>query len=328
METAMPTTTNKPHTYIADLAHLPKALEHITALRRWVIWRWEWRKNKWTKPPYQCCYPKTAAKSNDPNTWGTYADAIAAIAAGKADGIGFMLKDSELAAADLDHVRDSTTGELIHWAQQLCVEADQLGLYREVTVSGAGFRFIGLAQGNKLHCKFTFDKKSGIGIELFRNCARYITISGLQEGSCENLPSIDDYLNSLKARFDGQQPPSAPTNFDFNSAGPQQDYYQDLIQNGAPQGERSEKFQEVIWHLAANGWTIEQIVDELAKYPNGIGLKYAARLLDEVARSFGKWQNHRQASATGSPIASGALWPQIQVIPANCRAWSMRPRTR
>jgi hypothetical protein len=311
---------NKPHTYIADLANLPKALQHITTLKRWVVWRWETRVDKqtgeiaWTKPPFQCSYPKTKAKSDDPNTWGNYADAIAAVAAGLADGIGFMLKDSEVAAADLDHVRNAENGELIGWAKRLCVEADQLGLYREVTVSGSGLRFIGLAQGNELHRKFTFNRSSGAGIELYRNTARYITISGLQEGACQNLPSIDDYLDILVARFDGQQSPSSPTSFDFNTAGPQTDYYRDLIENGAPEGERSEKFQEVIWHLAAMGWTIEQIVDELAKHPNGIGLKYANRLLAEVSRSFYKWQNYRRAAATGAASAN-APWPQIQIKP-------------
>jgi primase-polymerase (primpol)-like protein len=101
--------TPKPHTYVADITRLPKALERITKLKRWVVWRWEKRRKKngtetWTKPPYQCSSPKTAAKSNDPNTWGTYEAAVAAVAAGLADGIGFMLKDSEVAAADLDHV--------------------------------------------------------------------------------------------------------------------------------------------------------------------------------------------------------------------------------
>ena len=201
---------SKPHTYVADITQLPKALRHITGQKRWVVWRWELRKRKngalaWTKPPYQCAHPKTAAKSNAPSTWGTYAEAVAAVAAGRADGIGFMLKDSEVAAADLDHVRDAQTGEIIGWAKRLCVEADQLGLYREVTVSGSGLRFIGLSHGSELHRKFTFHRKSGAGIELYRNTARYITISGLQEGSCEELPPIDDYLDTLVARFD-QQP--------------------------------------------------------------------------------------------------------------------------
>jgi hypothetical protein len=143
--------TQKPHTYVADIAHLPTALAHITKQKRFVIWRWEKRVKKngeesFTKPPYQCGNPTLPAKSNNPNTWGSYEAAIVAVAAGLADGIGFMLKDSDVAAADLDHVRDAQTGEIIGWAQRLCVEADSLGLYREVTVSGCGLRFIGLAQ--------------------------------------------------------------------------------------------------------------------------------------------------------------------------------------
>ena len=306
----------KPHTYVADLTELPRALRPITKLKRWVVWRWELRKKKngaetWTKPPYQCDNPKAAAKSNNPKTWGTYEAATAAVAAGFADGIGFMLKDSEVAAADLDHVRDAQTGELVGWAERLCVEADGLGLYREITVSGCGLRFIGLSQGNKLHRKFTFNRKSGAGIELYRNCARYITVSGLQQGSCDELGQIDGFLDGMVAQCDAPPPQTNP--FDFNNAGPQFDYYRHLIENGAPEGERSERFQEVIWHLASSGWTAEQITDELAKHPNGIGLKYANRLLAEVTRSFGKWQSARQASAMGSSAAAGAPWPQIQI---------------
>jgi hypothetical protein len=316
--------TQKPQTYVADISNLPKALQHLTKQKRWVVWRWELRENKktganvWTKPPFRCSKPKLAAKSNDANTWDSYEAAVAAVAAGLADGIGFMLKDSEVAAADLDHVRDAQTGELIGWAKRLCVGADSLGLYREVTVSGCGLRFIGLSQGNELHRKFTFNRKNGAGIELYRNCARYITISGMQEGSCEDMGQIGDYLDQLVARFDGQPTP-AQTNtnfFDFNTAGRQADYFQNIIENGAPEGERSEKFQEVVWHLASMGWSIEQIVDELAKYPNGIGLKYVNRLLAEVTRSFNKLQSRRRAGTVGPGAAPATRpWPQIQVIP-------------
>jgi hypothetical protein len=315
--------TQKPHTYSADLAHLPTALHDLTEQSRWVVWRWELRINKktgkeaWTKPPYQCNNPTLAAKSNDPNTWGAYGAAVEVVAAGQANGIGPMLKGSEVGAVDLDHVRDAQNGELLGWAKRLCVEADQLGLYREVTVSGGGLRFIGLAQGNELHRKFTFNRTSGAGVELYRNTCRYITISGLQEGSCEHMGQIDDYLDMLVARFDGQPTAdeAASDPFDFNSAGAQTDYYRDIIENGVPEGERSEKFQEVVWHLASAGWTIEQIVDELANYPNGIGLKYSNRLLTEVTRSFGKWQSRRRAGATGVGIlAASTLWPQIKRV--------------
>src|SRR6516165_5037351 len=303
--------TQKPRTFAADLGNLPKALQPLTAEKRWVVWPWELRKSKWTKPPRQACNPKCNARSNDPTTWASYADAVAAVVAGSADGIGYMLQNSQIAAADLDHVRDAQTGRLLGWAERLCVEADSLSLYREITVSGCGLRFIGLSQGRELHRKFTFNRKNGAGIELYRNTARYITISGLQEGSCEELGPIDDFLDSLLTRFDG----NGGTNFDFNTAGPQRDYYREIIENGAPEGERSEKFQETVWHLASNGWSIEQIVDELAKYPNGISFKYSNRLLAEVTRSFGKWQSQRRGSAVGAGTPpNNSPWPQIHIV--------------
>jgi hypothetical protein len=297
--------TPKPHTYIADLENLPKALQHLTKQKRWVVWRWkeiikENGEMNWTKPPYQCRAPKINAKSNDSGTWDSYEAALAAVQAGQADGIGFMLKDSEVAAVDLDHVRDPITGELIDWAKQLCIIAAQLGLYVEVTVSGTGLRFIGSTQSvGELHRKIVFDYGNRSSIELYRNCARYITISGLQQGACEELGPIDAFLDDLVKRFTNRDKPD----FDFNTAGSQSqtiNYFRDLIENGAPEGKRSEKFQEVVWHLAGAGWNILQIAEELAKYPNGIGLKYAKRLLTEVKRSYNKWQK-RTGGATNAP---------------------------
>jgi hypothetical protein len=300
----------KPHTHAADLSNLPKALQPLTADKRWVVWPWQLRKTKWTKPPRQARNPQCNARSNDPTTWGSYSDAVAAVLAGAADGIGYMLQNSTIAAADLDQARDAQTGELAGWAEQLCDEADSLGLYREITVSGCGLRFIGLSRGGELHRKFMLDRNNGAAVELYRNTARYITISGLQEGACEDLQPIDDYLDVLLTRFDGNN-----TIFDFNTAGAQSDYYRDIIENGAAEGERSEKFQEAVWHLAISGYSIEQIVDELVKYPNGIGFKYSNRLLAEVTRSFGKWQSQRRCSAVGSGTVPNTPWPQIRIVP-------------
>ena len=340
------TQKSKPSIFNGDLAHLPEALHWLTTQKRWVVWKWVKRvtpggKEKWTKPPFRPAFPKAAAKSNDPSTWGSYEDAVAAFAAGEADGIGVMLLEGELAAADLDKCRDPVTGMLTLWAQRLCVEADQLGLYREVTVSGCGLRFIGLShQTAELHRRFSFHRTNGEGLELYRNCARFITISGLQEGQCDTMGEIDGYLDELLARFDGQPPQPKQLVLDLNSAGPQQsDYFRDIIENGAPEGSRSERFAEAVWHLASTGMTIDEIVEELARHPNGIGAKYAKRLLAEVTRCFLKWKKHRLASVgivgtagSGSGIgAAGAAanamnWPQIKVIPANCPGSSAKPR--
>jgi hypothetical protein len=193
-------------------------------------------------------------------------------------------------------------------------------------------------------------------VEFYRDCERYITISGAQISDypelpvTTELPEYDALFDALFARFcDDQRRPSAsacdfhgglhiaveeiedeeseesePEStrnfFDFNNAGPQEDVadYDHLIENGAPHGERSEEFQRTVWHLAAQGRSEEEIAEELARHSNGIGAKYAGRLLAEVRRSYGKWQQQRQASATGGSIAvgatAGAPWPQIRVV--------------
>jgi len=302
----------KPQTCNGDHKNLPWALQPLTAQDRWVVWPWELRttkggNQKWTKPPRQARDPDRNARSNDPLTWGSYADAVTAVAAGKADGIGYMLQGSDIGAIDLDHCVDSENGKLVPWAERLQNEA--LGAYREITVSGRGLRILGKVNGPETHRKFTFDRKTGAGIELYRNTARYITISGLEMGGpCTELPPLDEFIDRLLQRH-GQN----PDGLDFNDAGPQQSApINDIIKNGAPEGSRSELFQKVVWNLAGRGWPIDQIIDELIRYPDGIAAKYANRLHTEVSRSYEKWRSRKHAAVGGSRApASATAWPQI-----------------
>jgi hypothetical protein len=303
----------KPQTYNGDLNNLPPALLPLTAQDRWVGWLWELRttkggRQKWTKPPRQARDPDRNARSDDPSTWGSYTDAVAAVAAGAADGIGFMLKGSDIGAIDLDHCVNRENAKLLPWAVLLHDEA--MGAYQEITVSGSGLRIIGKVSGPKTDRKFTFDRKSGAGIELYRNTARYITISGMEMGGpCTELPPFDEFIDRLLERH-GQN----PDGLDFNDAGPQQSSSIDkIIQNGAPDGERSELFQKVVWHLAGKGRSTEQITDELARYPDGIAAKYANRLHAEVSRSYDKWRSRKRAAARGSEASGATTWPQIFV---------------
>jgi hypothetical protein len=337
--------THKPRTFNGDLAHLPDALLPLTKLKRWVIWKWETRsKGKWTKPPYNPRFHNQPAKSNDPSTWGSYEDAVLAFSQGLCDGIGLMLKDGEVAAIDLDHIRDFATGQVLKWAEELFAEAAEAGCYIEWTVSGTGARIIGIARGSELHKRINVNRKTGCAVEFYRDTARFITVSGLQISGeypglpiPDKLPEFDALFDSLYSRFcDGARRPSAsaceflgglqisveeiedePAKdiFDFNDAGPQEPVtdYDDLIEAGAPQGERSEEFQRVVWHLSAQGKSAEEITKELAGHPTGIGAKYAGRLLIEVQRSHQKWQQQRQAGAVGSASA-GTPWPQIRVV--------------
>jgi hypothetical protein len=319
---------NKPQTFNGDLANLPPALLPLTEQKRWLVWRWEPCTNKngtvktnkdgtvqWTKPPYQALDPGSHAKNNNPDTWSSHSAAVAAVQCGDADGIGFALtrvselKDSGIAAIDLDHcINDDSSIE--RWAEDLHAEAGDA--YRETTVSGTGMRIIGTAEGGYLDRKFRFGRK-GAGIELYRNATRYITVSGLEHGTCATLPSLDDLLDTLFARH-SRKKQSDGFDFNNNAGGLNARDYERLIRNGAPEGERSEPFQSVVWHLAGQGWTVEAITDELAKYPNGIGAKYADRLFEEVTRSYDKWRTHKRQATGCDEETAGMPWPQIYVV--------------
>jgi hypothetical protein len=318
---------DKPATYNGNLDHLPPALERLTTERRWLVWRWETRSKKsgepdlnkkgelkWTKPPYQARFPKHHAATDDPLTWGTYLDAVDAVKYGEADGIGYALLGSDLGAIDLDKCRNAVTGEVADWAEELHAEAGDA--YHEVTVSGQGTRILGITNGPTRQRRFNLG--DGAGIELFRNTARYITVSGNERGTCAELPPIDGLIDALEERYDAQKGGKRASldTLDFNDAGPRARDYDDLIRDGAPDGDRSQEFQRVVWHLASKGMTAEEITDELARHPNGIGRKYANRLHAEVLRSYDKWRAQRRRSATGAMLKDEeAPWPEIKIVP-------------
>ena len=292
----------KPETHNGNLARLPSALIPLTEETRWVNWSWDLRESggveQWTKLPYRPCDLKLA-KSNDSSSWGSYDRAVARYKNGDADGIGFMLLDALFCAADLDHCckRDANKKKtkIDRWASDLRMEV--AGAYCEVTVSGTGLRLIGTAAGSDVQRKFSIEKAHRQAkLELFRNTTRYITISGLQLGDCRKLPSLDDFIDATLARYDRREERAEPGRQRADRD------YDDLIRNGAQQGERSDLFHSVVWHLANKGWSVDQIVEELARYPNGIGLKYADRLKQEVARSCSKWQRINSGRREGLPV--------------------------
>jgi hypothetical protein len=296
----------KPATF-GDPGNLPAALRPRTQQTRWVCWKWVWLpdRKQWTKPPLQASNPNLPAKSNDPATWGTYTDAIAAVTAGKADGIGYMLADDDLDAVDLDHCHDPQTGTIDVWAQKEIDAAN--GAYVEVTVSGQGLRILGIGAGGELGRKWKIpNTTNGAAIEVYRRTNRYITVSGAQISGGAELTDIDAVLDDIARRFDTEKlttKPAARDELDRPTA-PDIDA---LITIGAPQGARSEMFSRVVWALATAGYSLDEIQGRLAAHPDGIASKYAGRLEKEVERCFRKWsiKNPKQATS-GAPG-----WPDL-----------------
>jgi putative DNA primase/helicase len=260
----------KPKTYASDLAHLPPALAPLTRQPRWVLWRWELRNGRWTKPPLQ--RNGDYAKNNDPATWCTYADALGAIGAIKADGIGYMLlnDDLHLAANDLDDCRDASTGNVAPWAQTYLDRAN--GAYVEISPSGTGFRIIGTSDKPAMHNKFPINGAGDrAAIEVYRNIetGRYITITGMVANNFTALTNIDPLIDSIIAEQSG------------NGANP----------------DRSATFHAEVWKLAEQGLDVAKIESRLRQHSDGIADKYLKptdRLRREIERSYRKWEHQHQ----------------------------------
>src|SRR5262245_15517889 len=97
---------------------IPEAMKE---LRRWVLWRKEYRDGKVTKVPYSAQlgggeegWP--GARSNDPKTWATFPTVMKYLS--HFDGLGFMLGGG-ISGCDLDNCRNPETGELKVWAQEI-----------------------------------------------------------------------------------------------------------------------------------------------------------------------------------------------------------------
>ena len=106
-------------------------------LNNWVCFKYAERNGKKTKIPVD---PKTGnlAKSNDPHTWGSFAQAAAVADHSGFAGIGFMLDRSPFVGIDIDHCRDAA-GNISPQALELIHSAAS---YAEISPSGTGVHII------------------------------------------------------------------------------------------------------------------------------------------------------------------------------------------
>jgi hypothetical protein len=176
---------------------LPDVLSPLIALPHWIIWRWETSASgKPTKVPYQAAHPNLKASSTDARTWTDFPTALAA--SEQADGIGFCLFNTEIAAFDADDCRNAESGALEAWAQEL---VDRSNSYTEITPSGTGLRIIGFGKGPKVHRKQTVT--NGTTLETFPRAERYITVTGnVLTGTPMLLSNLDALIDTVVAKLD------------------------------------------------------------------------------------------------------------------------------
>jgi putative DNA primase/helicase len=121
---------------------------------RWVCWR--------SKRPIEPKSGDSASHSN-PDTWGTFREALDAHRSGiyDTDGIGYVFaSDGPMAGVDLDDCRDPETGEIENWAVDIIGRLDS---FTEVSPSGTGLHIIALGSipdcGNKKGNVEMYDEK-------------------------------------------------------------------------------------------------------------------------------------------------------------------------
>lgn len=154
---------------------------------QWVCWRLEKRDGKPTKIPLDCAAGKPAS-TTDPRTWHSFDEAVASLRKGCYSGLGFVFTENDpFAGIDLDHVRDSKTGEVEPWASVL---VKRFNSYAELSQSGTGAHIIvrGKVPGNR--------RRSG-KIEMY-DTARFFVCTGLQLANTpDTVESRQNELNEL-----------------------------------------------------------------------------------------------------------------------------------
>lgn len=134
--------------------------EEMKAFNQWVVWRYENKDGaKPTKVPY-CPRWATKAAVDNPKTWGSFSDALQAMASGEVDGVGFVLtEDDPYGFIDLDNAwQRNEAGAFIHEDPQ-GVHDRQVKIfntfdsYSEKSPSGEGLHIIvktpGVPNGRK-----------------------------------------------------------------------------------------------------------------------------------------------------------------------------------
>ncbi len=268
----------KPKALLVNPDNIPEELKTGT---RFVNWKWELITNDkkgqkaWTKPPYQ---PNgQPAKSNDPSTWVTFEEALAAHQNGKFDGIGRCFgPDDPFTAFDVDGCR-LADGSPTKFAQKLI---DGLSSYFEITPSGKGYRI--WAQGKKPGPR---SRDTGKDVEIYDGSSkRYLCLTGhIPNGRHRKIESRQAEINAAYNEIFRESNPG-PSRYQSHEEGepfkwdgeihhlPIRAETKGMILNGRPGGYRSEPMMSVLNALVWSNLSDEEIYGVFEQYP--IGEKY------------------------------------------------------
>ena len=194
---------------------------------------------------------------------------------------------------------------------------DRCGSYVEITPSREGIRILGTGSNRKIHRKF--EVADGVSVEVYRNCERFITVTGDQiSPALDQLADIDAIADQIVAELDAAKQTKQP-NPVLHSFEPQGRDLADIIKNGCGTsfgGDKSRAVWFVIHALLEQGRTIEEITAMLIDPNNGISAHLLSRPENPTAYA------HRQIRKAMSERAKSAKPPidgvRIPMAPRSC----------
>lgn len=190
---------------------IAEKLEDLKTLKQWVAFKKEPQGDRVTKLPKNP-YTGYNASSNDPQTWGTYDDAAAAVERYDLDGVGFMLCGGYF-GIDLDHVINPEARTIKEYAQDII---DTVDSYTEISPSGTGVHII---------CKGTIPegKSRNEYLEMYQaktqpdgsiTNGRYFTVTFNPYGKVKPVQERTEAAAKVHAKYfrsdDRQQPSPSP----------------------------------------------------------------------------------------------------------------------
>ncbi len=296
----------------SDFAAIPAELKK---LGRWVNWQFVERDGKRTKVPLDPNIGQPASCS-DPQTWGTYADALARFNCDTVDGIGFQLGDSYI-GVDLDGCRDPVTGDVEPWAQ---IIINGLHSYTEVSPSGTGIHI--LAKGT-----LPPGGRKKAPIEMYCT-GRFLTMTGEHlDGTPGTIEERQTELTDLHAQVfgTGKSSPASVT-----VAGPANSLADEEIISRASNAKNGDKFRH-LWSGDISEYHSQSEADlalcTILAFWTGRDADHIDRLLRQSKLFREKWDERRSAdgrtygelTVEKAINGTGEVWNQ-SIAPPN--GWS------
>ena len=301
----------------------PEGLPHeLKDSGRFCVWRYEQPegRDKPTKCPYS---PRTGerAKSNDPGTFGTFQEAVAALWRGGFDGPGVGVFDG-LCAVDIDHciAEDGTPSPL---AMDI---VSTLGSYTETSPSGQGVRIFFRASGfnyDKGHF-YTMNAKQGLEIYVSGATSKFLTVTGNSApwGGIRPIEERGAQLQSILERYmarpkkDPQNAPRTPqTPFNLSD--------EEIITRA--QNARNGAVFSALWHGDTSAYGSHSEADlalcNMLVYWTGGNAEQADRLFRASGLMRNKWDRQQSGSTYGGLTMKKAL----ELYSSGDNAKSVRP---